>query len=107
MYAYEKEVVTQIIHLLKENFGRRIVEVYGIGSRIRGDFHAWSDFDLLIIVKDKNPEMEKGIINLLVDEEIKYGLSFTPVIKDIKAFELEQRFHTPFYESVMKEGISL
>ncbi|MEW6606819.1 MAG: nucleotidyltransferase domain-containing protein [bacterium] len=107
MYGYEKKAVTQIIHILKEKFAEKIVMVYAIGSRIRGDFQAWSDFDLLIIVKHKNPDIEKEIINTLVDEEIKYGLSFTPVIKDIKAFELEQKFSTPFYENIMKEGVAL
>ncbi|MEW6095674.1 MAG: nucleotidyltransferase domain-containing protein [bacterium] len=107
MYAYEKEILTQIIRLLKERFAEKIVAVYAIGLRVRGDFYDWSDFDLLLILKNKNPKTEKEIISVLVDEEVKYGISFTPVIKDIKAFALEQKFHTPFYENVMKEGMSL
>lgn len=107
MYTYEKEALTRIIHLVKERFTERIVSIYAIGSRVRGDFYEWSDFDILMVVKNKNPEIEKEIINVLVDEEIKYGLSFSVVIKDIKAFKLEQRFHTPFYEGIMKEGVVL
>jgi hypothetical protein len=66
-----------------------------------------SDFDVLVLVKDKTHEIEADIISIFVDEEIKSGLSFTPVIKDIQAFEMEKKFNTPFYEHIIKEGVPL
>ncbi len=38
-------------------------------------------------------------------EEMKSRLSFTPVVKDQRAFEMEKKFHTPFYENIMTEGV--
>ncbi len=35
------------------------------------------------------------------------GLSFSPVLKDLKAFEKEKRYKTPFYESIEREGVLL
>lgn len=85
----------------------RIIAAYAFGSRVRGDFDVWSDFDVLIVVRDRNPELEKEIIGMFVDEEMKAGLSFTPVIKDVKSFELEKKYHSPFYQNIIKEGVLL
>ncbi len=107
MYTHEKKALKRIIEKLKERFSTRIVSVYAFGSRVRGDHDEWSDFDVLVIVVGKTPEIESEIISIFVEEEIKSGLSFTPVIKDIQAFELEKRFNTPFYENITKEGVLL
>jgi len=107
MYTYEINILKRIIGKLKERFSEKVVSVYAFGSRVRGDHNEWSDFDVLVIVRDKTPEVEAEIISIFVDEEIESGLSFTPVIKGIEAFELEKKFHTPFYENLMKEGVLL
>jgi len=107
MYTYEKKALKHITLKLKERFAGRVISVHAFGSRVRGDHNEWSDFDVLVLVKDKNPEIESGVINIFVDEEIKSGLSFTPVIKDVRSFEMEKKFHTPFYENIMREGVKL
>jgi len=81
--------------------------MYAFGSRVRGDFSASSDFDVLVVVRDKNPEIEYAIVSVIVDIEMQYNLSFTPVIKDEKAFELEKKYNSPFYNNIIHEGIQL
>lgn len=107
MYPHERKTLTEITQLLKKKLPDRIIAVYAFGSRVRGDYDAWSDFDVLIIVKDKSPELESDIISIIVDEERSRELSFSPVVKDIRAFDLERSLHTPFYENIMKEGVEL
>lgn len=107
MYTYEKEILRRITRKLKEKFSGRIVSIYAFGSRVKGDHDEWSDFDVLVVVRDRDPGIESKIINAFVDEEIKSGLSFTPVIKDVRSFEKEKKFKTPFYENIMKEGVRL
>jgi predicted nucleotidyltransferase len=107
MFAYEKDTLTRIIKGLKERFPGRIEGVYAFGSRVRGDHNEWSDFDVLIIVKNRDPSIENGIIGSFVDEELESGILFTPLIKDSKAFESEKSFKTPFYDNLMKEGLPL
>jgi hypothetical protein len=51
--------------------------------------------------------IEEAIVSLFVDEEIRSGLVFTPLVKDLEAFESEKRFKTPFYENLTREGIVL
>lgn len=107
MYAHEREALKRIAGQLREKFAARIVALYAFGSRVRGSHGAWSDFDLLVVVQDRTPRIESEIIGTIVDEEMRTGLSFTPVVKDAGAYELEKRFHTPFYENVTREGVAL
>jgi len=107
MHTHERQVLDRIAASLREKFADRIAVLYAFGSRVRGDHDAWSDFDVLVVVRDKDPGVEAEIVGIIVDEEFKAGLSFTPVIKDARAFDLERRFHTPFYENIAREGVPL
>ncbi len=107
MYRYQENVLNQIIEKIRERLGERIDSVYVFGSRVRGDHDAWSDFDVLIVVKRRDPILESEIMDIFVHEELKTGFSFTPVIKNKESFDREKEYHTPFYESIKKEGILL
>jgi predicted nucleotidyltransferase len=107
MYAHERQTLQCIAEKLRERFSHRILALYVFGSHARGTHDAWSDFDLLIVVKDKEPRLEHEIISMIVDEEMKSGLSFTPLIKDHHAFEKEKGYQTPFYENIVREGVPL
>jgi predicted nucleotidyltransferase len=105
MHPHEKNILHHISDKLRRQYTDRIISVHAFGSRVRGDHDTWSDFDVLVVVKDKDPLLESGIIGIFVEEEIRAGASFTPVVKDIKAFEMEKKYHTPFYETIIAEGI--
>lgn len=107
MYAHEKKVLKRIKEQLIERFLDRIVSIYAFGSRVRGDHDEWSDFDVLVVVRDKTPEIESEIIGVFVDEEIESGIPFSPIIKDIKTFEMEKEFKTSLYKNIFKEGVLL
>lgn len=79
--------------------------MYAFGSRIRGDHDRRSDFDILVIVKKKNPKVEAVIIDAFLEDEAESGISFDPVIKSLASFELERKHNTPFYENVVRDGV--
>lgn len=107
MQKHEQEALARITEVLRGRFPGRISAILAFGSRVRGDHDAWSDFDVLVVVQDKTPSLENEIIGTFVDEELKLGLSFTPVVKDAAAFEMEKNHHTPFYENLTREGVPL
>jgi len=107
MYTYERDILSKIIGDLRERLPGRIVAVYAFGSKVRGDNGDWSDFDVLIVVKNRNPSIEDEIMNIFVQEELKSGLIFTPLIKDQRAFDSEKNLRTPFYENITHEGLGL
>lgn len=107
MFPHIKESVERVTEKLKKHFPERIIAVYVFGSRVRGDHGEWSDFDVLVLVREKNPELVDGIIEIFADEEYEKGIFFSPVIKDIAVFEREKQYNTPFYQNIRKEGVLL
>lgn len=107
MFAHEKETLERAVKSVREKLPDRIVSIYTFGSRVRGDYEEWSDFDVLVVVKSKTTQLEAEIVSIFVNEELRSGIPFSPVIKDFKTFEMEKRFNTPFYRNIIKEGILL
>ena len=107
MRTHERQALDRIAANLRNRFAHRITALYAFGSRVRGGHDAWSDFDVLVVIRDKDPRVEAEIVGMIVDEEFQAGLSFTPVVKDAQAFDLEKGFHTPFYENLTREGVVL
>ena len=105
MFTHEKKALKSVTEKLKKRFPGRIVSVYAFGSRVKGDYAEWSDFDVLVVVKNREPQIEYEIMSIFVDEETESGLFFSPVIKDIRAFDMEKKYHTPFYKNIIKEGV--
>jgi predicted nucleotidyltransferase len=107
MFSHERDSLLRISQELRERFADRIAGVYAFGSRVRGDHQAWSDFDVLVIVRRRRPALEEAIIGVFVEEELRSGLCYAPVVKDLDAFERERALHTPFHENITREGIPL
>ena len=105
MYAHEKAALQRISASLRERYPEDILSVYAFGSRARGDHGARSDFDVLVIVRERSLAVEEAVIEAFVDGERQSGLSFDPVIKSLRSFELEKRHHTPFFQNIEQEGI--
>ncbi|MFN3396818.1 MAG: nucleotidyltransferase domain-containing protein [Thermodesulfovibrionales bacterium] len=105
MFAHERKALERIRERLRERLPERIISLYAFGSRVRGDHGEWSDLDVLVIVRNKDVEIEKEIIDIFSDEEFETGIPFAPVIKDIKVFEMEREIKTPFYQDIIKEGV--
>ena len=85
----------------------RLEGIYAFGSRVRGDHGGDSDLDLLVVVGERTLEVERAVIDSCVEEELRSGIPFDPVIKDSASFALERRYHSPFYENVSREGIAV
>ncbi len=107
MFKFEEEILKNIAQELRNTFGNFIAGVYAFGSRVRGDHTARSDFDILILVTEKNIEIEEKIIGIIVDIESEHGLSFSPLIKTVQSFTLEKEHNSPFYQNIDREAIPL
>ena len=105
MFTHHKKSLNRISALLKAKLPGNFVAMYAFGSRARGDHGQESDFDVLVIVEKRVPQVEVVIIDLFLKDEIENGMSFDPVIKTLASFELEKKYHTPFYENVIREGM--
>lgn len=85
----------------------RLEGTCAFGSGVRGDHTGESDLDLLVVVGERRPEVERAVIDSRVEEELLSGVPFGPVIKDSARLDLERRYHSPFYENVSRKGIAV
>lgn len=107
MFAFEKQALDRITAALKEKLPNIIVAVTAFGSAIRGDNSDNSDFDVLVIIKEKSAEIESTIIDIFSDDNLSAGVQFDPVIKTEGSMEREKQYHTPFYTNIKHEGVWL
>lgn len=65
MFRYEEDSLLKVTEELKTAFPERLKAVVAFGSRVRGDFHSKSDFDILAIIKNLTISDEEKIIKII------------------------------------------
>jgi len=77
------------------------------GSQARGDTHADSDWDLLLLIKKHEITLEDEWIYAYPFTKLgwNYGLYFS--VKLYSENDWERRNFTPFYKNVESEGINI
>jgi predicted nucleotidyltransferase len=99
-----------IINLIKNKIHRKNPEAQIIlyGSRARGDFNKYSDWDILILLNesivDKKKEMEYR--EEIFDIELETGESISTFVFSKKDWENKYSI-TPLYDNIKKEGIHI
>jgi len=98
-----------IVRLIKQNISEidPEAEVILFGSRARGDEKIESDWDLLILTDyPVNYEKERVFRNHLYDLELETGEPFSLFAYSKHDWNTKQNI-TPFYLSVVQDGITL
>src|SRR5689334_17516718 len=85
----------------------RIDKIILFGSHARGEAAPWSDYDLLIVV----PDRDRVLVDQLYDAVVQV-LCATEKELSLKIFSREKYsylsgLHTPFMQNIQKEGILL
>ncbi|MEW6417434.1 MAG: nucleotidyltransferase domain-containing protein [Nitrospirota bacterium] len=102
----EIAILTLKNRLLKE-LGNVIVSIVFFGSRYRGRFTPDSDIDILIIVKDKNPQLINRIFEIADNVEWKvlsYRFSFSLHIQSEQEHKRFKDLKSPFISEIENEG---
>ena len=103
----DKRLILKVLKdLLTAHFGSDIKDVVLFGSRVTGNAHKYSDYDVLIILnKDYDWEYKKAIISVVCDVELEYDIFI-----DTKIISNRELHHTikgknPLYSDALREGI--
>lgn len=106
MFAHFENALSLFAKRIRADFPDEIVSICAFGSRVRGDHSDDSDFDVLVVVKNKNIAIEERIVEAAVSVEEETGIGIDVVVKDDESFSLEQRFNTPFYRNIEQDGVA-
>ncbi len=83
-------------------------EIILYGSRARGDAQPDSDWDLLILVDGvANWEQEEKICQQIYRVELEYNEVLLPIVHGRQEWNSRRYKATPFYKSVIREGVQL
>ena len=85
----------------------KLRDAYLYGSYARGDFHEWSDIDILLTVDMTPEELTKyrhliSIVNN--DLSLKYDVTVSTTAKPLEQFNRYADV-MPYYRNVLREGI--
>ena len=82
-----------------------IREIYMFGSRCRDDWRPDSDYDLLIVLQQKDRGLIDGLYDAVMDVLLDTGRLISLKIFTVSEFERLRSIPTPFMRNVMSEGV--
>lgn len=99
----EKLAILEFEELLLEKYPKRIKKLILFGSKSRGDFHRFSDIDILVVIHRSNKHIRQEIAGLTHEPIASFGVDLSPIIIE----ERELKIYSPFINRVKKEGVTL
>jgi predicted nucleotidyltransferase len=84
-----------------------IEAVYFFGSRNRKDHRPDSDYDLLIVVKEKKKDLVNVLYDAVIELLLETGRLFSLKIIKLGDFKRLSSLPTPFMKTVMEEGMRI
>jgi uncharacterized protein len=100
------KIIKDIKDVLTNNFGENIKNVILFGSQAKGLAKKYSDYDILIVLKnDYNYDYKKQIIDRCLDIDLKYNVFTDIKLISLNEIENSDKGKYPLYEDALKEGI--
>ncbi|MEO0160388.1 MAG: nucleotidyltransferase domain-containing protein [candidate division WOR-3 bacterium] len=98
-------LLPEIEKKIRESFGEKVTKIILFGSFARGDYHKYSDVDILVIVDDEDLiKYRKKRPDIILDIINKYDLFLSIRIVKARIFN-SYREISGFYSDVIKEGL--
>lgn len=85
----------------------QIFAIYLFGSRARKIFHPDSDYDILIVPKEKNKILKSKIYDAVVDILLSTGKEISLKFISEDRFNELARIPSPLLENILKEGVKI
>lgn len=104
--ATERVILKRFADQAKEILQGNLVSLVLFGSRARGEAHADSDVDLLLVVKDlqKASEALDTLDEVVLDLLLEHGLLLAMVPAEVAAFVRQERL---LYRFASREGVRI
>jgi len=84
-----------------------LVSIKLFGSKVRGDFNADSDIDILIVVKEKDFHLREKIYDVLLDIDLEFDPRISLKIFSEKEITINKQLKSPFIFNIEREGVTL
>ncbi|NCC34412.1 MAG: nucleotidyltransferase domain-containing protein [Chloroflexia bacterium] len=98
-------VLQSLTDQIKESLGSRLRGLWLFGSRARGDARESSDYDILILVDEKTPELRERILDIQVDLLDQHDVLVATLLQTENEWRQSQGF--PLARNITREAVRL
>jgi predicted nucleotidyltransferase len=102
----EQSAIQEFLLLLQQQVPG-LVSVSLFGSKARGDCHAWSDVDILIVVREENWSLREQISYLAADISLEYDVLISPRLIGEERWDHMRREGFSFFQNIERDGVPL
>jgi predicted nucleotidyltransferase len=103
-YPYDP-VVQEFATLLRQRLGSHLRQILLFGSHARGDAQDGSDYDMLVVVDQRTPELRAIILEVESQLMERYGALVATVLHSEAEWQQLQGF--PLARNIAREGVHL
>jgi uncharacterized protein len=107
MDPLKTKIIESFSNDVKKILKKNLIAEYLFGSYAKNRQQADSDIDILIVIKDFSPNIQRKMSNLASDYSLQYGIYISPILKDWAIWQKNQQHDTLFYNEVTQHGILL
>ena len=103
----EEKALKRFQEILTQQFGSEISSIRLFGSKARGDSHAKSDIDILVVTQKDDWRLKERIGKVATAILLDYGVYLSLKVMG-QAFQQKLLYvGSPFMRNVMSEGVAL
>ena len=103
----EKQAALKFVEKVRQLVGDRLVTVVLFGSRARGEAEPDSDMDILVVVSDVNPEIQKAIHYLAAEVWLDCGIFLSTLVWSEAHQHKVESLRTLLYQNILRDGLNL
>lgn len=98
----EQNIIAEISEMLKRDFNAEKVVLFG--SAARGELDKYSDIDILVVLPERSWEIEKKIIDMCFDAELRCKRVISTVCYSSDEFYNSPLKESPLILNALKQG---
>ena len=101
------DIASEFADTLKSVWGDKIKKMVLFGSRAKGTFLKNSDYDIAIVLEERDSQMIDQIYDYVLDFLLKYEVDISLKIYSEDDYKRKSALQTPFLREIEKTGITL
>ena len=90
---------------IRARLGARVKEIRLFGSRARGDAQKYSDYDVLVVLDQRDPELRAEILEISACIMDQYDVLVATVLRSVEEWRKAQNY--PFARNIARESVAL
>jgi predicted nucleotidyltransferase len=98
-------VAIEFAQLVRSRLGGRVRQIILFGSRARGEARSDSDYDVLVVVDQRTPEVRDALLEIQVGLMDRHGSLVACLLRDERQWEASQ--NQPIGVNVARAGVAL